>query len=213
METTFPVVECFHSLQGEGAHTGKSAFFIRLASCKVGCPWCDTKNSWRTDSHPQETVIELSESMSQAQAKGASFVVITGGEPLHHNLDPLCNEIRKVSKLKTNKAIPIHLETSGVDQLSGAPDWITLSPKRHAPPLIDLLIACHELKVVVHESDDLIFAEYIATQIRSNTSQQPLLFLQAGWNNPKGQNLAFEYVKSNPQWRLSMQTHKWLQVS
>ena len=213
METTFPVVESFHSLQGEGAHTGKSAFFIRLASCKVGCPWCDTKNSWKTDSHPQATVIELSKNMSQAQSKGASFVVITGGEPLHHNLDPLCSAIRQASTIQTKKIIPIHLETSGVNHLSGHPDWITLSPKRHSPPLIELLIACQELKVIIHDKDDLIFAEYMATKVKSNTSKQPYLFLQAGWNNQQGQKLAFEYVKNNPEWRLSMQTHKWLQVN
>ena len=207
METTFPIVESFHSLQGEGAHTGRSAFFVRLATCKVGCPWCDTKNSWSADIHPQKTVKELSNHISQAHSKGAAFVVITGGEPLHHNLDPLCAAIRK------DQSIPIHIETSGVEELSGNPDWITLSPKRHAPPLMELLIACQELKVIIHEEDDIAFAEYMATTIKSNTSKQPLLFLQAGWKSTEGAKLSFEYIKSHPEWRLSMQTHKWLKIS
>ena len=213
METTFPVMESFHSLQGEGAHTGRSAFFIRLASCKVKCPWCDTKKSWETSIHPQETIAEISKKMSAAQSQGAAFVVITGGEPLHHNLDLLCSEIRKNCLIKTKQSIPIHLETSGVDQLSGNPDWITLSPKRHYPPLIEVLIACQELKVVIHDDADLLFAEHMAAKTKPRQSQEPLLYLQAGWNHKKGQELAYEYVKSHPQWRLSMQTHKWLEVS
>ena len=213
MNSTFPVVESFHSIQGEGVHTGKSAFFIRLASCKVGCPWCDTKISWSEAGYPQKTCLEISNDMSEAQSQGASFVVITGGEPLHHNLDPLCDAMRQHSLQKRNKSIAIHLETSGVDQLSGNPDWITLSPKRHSPPNLELLVACHELKVIIHEQDDLVFAETMATQIHSNSNQLPEFFLQPGWKNTTGQQLALEYVKNNPQWRLSLQIHKWLKIS
>ena len=151
--------------------------------------------------------------MSAAQSQGAAFVVITGGEPLHHNLDLLCSKIRQTSLMKTRQSIPIHLETSGVDQLSGNPDWITLSPKRHYPPLREVLIACQELKVVIHDTDDLLFAEDMAAKTNTHPREQPLLFLQAGWNHKNGQELALEYVKSHPQWRLSMQTHKWLKVS
>tara|TARA_Y100001968_G_scaffold142203_1_gene129983 strand:+ start:2176 stop:2817 length:642 start_codon:yes stop_codon:yes gene_type:complete len=213
MDSTFPVVESFHSLQGEGAHTGRSAFFVRLASCKVGCPWCDTKISWSPDLHPKETSIEISEHMAKAQSNGAAFVVITGGEPLHHNLDHLCAAIRNTSVRKINKPIPIHIETSGVDQLSGNPDWITLSPKRHAPPLTQVLMACQELKVVISDAEDLLFAEEMATQVKLQTSQETFLFLQPVWNSHKAQILTFEYVKRNPKWRLSVQTHKWLKVS
>ena len=159
MEPSLPVVECFHSLQGEGEHAGRSAYFIRLASCKVGCPWCDTKNSWNSDLHPQQSLIDLSISTAKAQKEGAAFVVITGGEPLHHNLDRLCKEIRKYTLNQNRKSIPIHLETSGVDMLSGDPDWITLSPKRHSPPRLDTLLACQELKIVIQNSDDLDFAK------------------------------------------------------
>ena len=212
MISSLPVVECFHSLQGEGAHTGRSAYFIRLAMCNVGCTWCDTKISWSADLHPKENVRKLSENTARARLKGASFVVITGGEPLHHNLNYLCKSIRNVTKSKSKNSIPIHIETSGVDKLSGNPDWITLSPKKHAPPKKEILEVCQELKVVIHEKDDLIFAETMAQEIQLNTSNKTLLFLQASWNNKEAENLTFEYVKKNPQWRLSMQTHKWLKV-
>ena len=212
MEPSLPVVECFHSLQGEGKHAGRSAYFIRLASCKVGCPWCDTKKSWNSELHPQQTLIDLSISTAKAQKEGAAFVVITGGEPLHHDLDQLCKAIRKSTLNLENRSIPIHLETSGVDKLSGNPDWITLSPKRHYPPRLDTLLLCQELKIVIQNEEDIDFARKIADLIKNNGEIKPQLFLQAGWDNKKGQELAIKYVKNNPDWRLSMQTHKWLGV-
>jgi len=168
MEPSLPVVECFHSLQGEGDHAGRSAYFIRLASCKVRCPWCDTKDSWNSELHPQQSLIDLSTQTAKAQEEVAAFVVITGGEPLHHNLDNLCREIRKSTLNLEKKSIPIHLETSGVDMLSGKPDWITLSPKRHAPPRLDNLLSCQELKVVIHNAEDLLFAKTMADLIKNN---------------------------------------------
>ena len=212
MEPSLPVVECFHSLQGEGEHAGRSAYFIRLASCKVGCPWCDTKDSWNSELHPQQSLIDLSTQTAKAQEEGAAFVVITGGEPLHHNLDDLCKEIRKSTLNVENKSIPIHLETSGVDILSGNPDWITLSPKRHSPPRLETLLSCQELKIVIQHEEDLDFAEKMVDLIKKNGTIKPQLFLQAGWENEKGKELAITYVKNNPEWRLSMQTHKWLGV-
>ena len=212
MGSSLPVVECFHSLQGEGKHAGRSAYFIRLASCKVGCPWCDTKDSWNSELHPQQSLIDLSTQTAKAQEEGAAFVVITGGEPLHHNLDDLCKEIRKSTLNLEKKSIPIHLETSGVDMLSGKPDWITLSPKRHSPPRLDNLLSCQELKVVIQNAEDLVFAKTMADSIKNNGKIKPQLFLQAGWENEEGQTLAIKFVKNNPDWRLSMQTHKWLGV-
>ena len=212
MGSSLPVVECFHSLQGEGEHAGRSAYFIRLASCKVGCPWCDTKDSWNSELHPQQSLIDLSTQTAKAQEEGAAFVVITGGEPLHHNLDALCKEIRKSTLNLDKKSIPIHLETSGVDMLSGKPDWITLSPKRHSPPRLDNLLSCQELKVVIQNAEDLVFAKTMADSIKNNGKIKPQLFLQAGWENEEGQTLAIKFVKNNPDWRLSMQTHKWLGV-
>ena len=212
MNLSLPVVECFHSLQGEGKHAGRSAYFIRLASCKVGCPWCDTKISWNSKLHPKKSLKDLSTNTAKAQKEGAAFVVITGGEPLHHNLDNLCKEIRKSTRNQQEKSMPIHLETSGVDILSGNPDWITLSPKRHSPPLLDNLLACQELKIVIQNAEDLDFAKKMANLIKNNGKTNPELFLQAGWDNEEGKALAIKFVKNHPSWRLSMQTHKWLNV-
>ncbi|MFY7696370.1 MAG: 7-carboxy-7-deazaguanine synthase QueE, partial [Cyanobium sp.] len=134
---TLPVVETFHSLQGEGLHSGRSAFFLRLAGCDVGCPWCDTKHSWPEATHPQLSVEDLAVEARRAADQGAAFVVITGGEPLQHDLGPLCGALGEVA--------PLHLETSGVHPLSGRFDWITLSPKPHRPPRPELLARCDEL--------------------------------------------------------------------
>tara|TARA_Y100001968_G_scaffold315217_1_gene341564 strand:- start:505 stop:1146 length:642 start_codon:yes stop_codon:yes gene_type:complete len=212
MRELLPVVESFHSLQGEGAHAGRSAFFIRLALCNVGCPWCDTKKSWKVGNHPQEHLTTLATNTAKAKHNGAAFVVITGGEPLHHNLTGLCKCIRETTKNKSNKSIPIHIETSGVDVMTGNPDWVTLSPKSHAPPKEDILKCCDELKVIIHEPKDLTFAENMAQEIKINSKKNVLLFMQPGWGNKKGEALAYEYVRNNPQWKLSMQTHKWLGI-
>ena len=213
MEESLPIVECFHSLQGEGKHVGRSAYFIRLAMCKVGCPWCDTKESWIKDNHPKIKLKQLSINAAKAQSKGAAFVVITGGEPLHHNLNALCSSIREMTINNDNQqSIPIHLETSGVEPLSGNPDWITLSPKPHAPPQSTFLEICHEIKVIIHSKEDLLFAEEMAQKVLEISSKKVLLYLQPGWGNDEGNFLASEYVKSHPQWRLSIQTHKLLGI-
>ena len=205
---SLPVVETFHSLQGEGVHSGRSAFFIRLAGCKVGCTWCDTKHSWPEASHPRQHLQDLAEQSQAAAAAGAAFVVISGGEPLHHNLDALCQAL-------SPSQLPLHLETSGVDPLSGRFDWITLSPKPHAPPCQELLAACHELKVVVHDATDLHFAEAMARSAisgRPGGSPAPVLLLQPGWQSEQGQALALRHVQADPRWRLSLQSHKLLGV-
>ena len=200
-----PVVETFHSLQGEGLHAGRSAFFIRLGGCSVGCSWCDTKHSWPAGAHPQQSLAALAAETAAAAEAGAAFVVITGGEPLHHDLGPLCQTLAA-------SGLPLHLETSGVDPLSGSFSWITLSPKRHRPPTAALLAACQELKVVVHEASDLAFAEAMAAEARSarRPSPGPELLLQPGWDSPGGLALAIDYVRRQPQWRLSLQSHKLL---
>ncbi|MFM7635907.1 MAG: 7-carboxy-7-deazaguanine synthase QueE [Cyanobacteriota bacterium] len=217
---SLPVMETFHSLQGEGLHSGRSAFFIRLAGCAVGCRWCDTKSSWPEAAHPRVAVRELAAQVSQAAAEGAAFVVITGGEPLHHDLSQLTGALRAVTEtasaasLPLHLPLPLHLETSGVDRLSGTFDWITLSPKRHRPPTPALLAACHELKVVVHEPDDLVFAQAMAAASgahRSASGQRDVaLLLQPGHACQQGQRLAIEFVQTHPAWRLSLQTHKLL---
>jgi len=213
MPSVIPVVETFHSLQGEGVHAGRSAFFLRLAGCTVGCPWCDTRHSWPQAAHPQRPLAELAAEARAAATAGAAFVVVTGGEPLHHDLGHLCNALAAAG-------LPLHLETSGVDPLSGRFDWITLSPKRHRPPRPELLAACHELKVVVHEPADLAFAETMAAACNdpaaspgtAGTVPRPALLMQPGWDSEIGRQLAVAHVRSHPRWRLSLQSHKWLGV-
>ncbi len=202
LAAALPVVETFHSLQGEGLHAGRSAFFIRLGGCSVACPWCDTKHSWPAEAHPQQALAALAAATEAAAEAGTAFVVITGGEPLHHNLGPLCQALQP-------SGLPLHLETSGVDPLSGRFAWITLSPKRHRPPTTELLAACQELKVVVHEAADLTFAQAMAAAAAA-AGNQPALLLQPGWDSPAGQALAIDYVRSHRRWRLSLQSHKLL---
>lgn len=214
-----PVVETFHSLQGEGMHMGRSAFFIRLGGCSVGCHWCDTKHSWPQAVHPQRSLNEIALRAAEAATQGAAFVVITGGEPLHHPLDGLCEALNAEISRRIEAPLPLHLETSGVDPLSGNFAWITLSPKRHKPPTTELLAQCDELKVVVHQAEDIGFAQAMATQAaqarsdrKPSTPSHLALLLQPGHDCPEGQQLAIDFVKANPQWRLSLQTHKLLGV-
>ncbi len=210
-----PVVETFHSLQGEGVHAGRSAFFIRLGGCRVGCLWCDTKQSWPESAHPRRALAELAAEARAAAAAGAAFAVITGGEPLHHNLDALCAALLPPTGPSGAPPLPLHLETSGVDPLSGRFAWITLSPKRHRPPTTELLASCDELKVVVHEPADLAFAETMAAAARAARppgGAPPHLLLQPGWDSPLARELAVDFVRAHPEWRLSLQSHKWLGV-
>ncbi len=225
MSSVLPIVERFHSLQGEGIHFGRSAFFIRLGGCTVGCPWCDTKESWQTNSHRKESISHLSEDAATAYEQGAAMLILTGGEPLHHNLNNLCEKIRDRTATKNRHSMPIHLETSGVDEVSGLINWITLSPKRHCHPKKSLLQACDELKVIIHTKEDIAFAEEMAYQsikekkkkFKTNqklkkTDLKPHLFLQPGWESEEGKQLAIQYIKTHPEWRLSLQAHKWLGV-
>lgn len=211
---SLPLVEFFHSIQGEGAHGGRSAVFLRLAGCRVGCSWCDTRHSWPMHAHPQHTLADLTSRVAEAVADGAAFAVITGGEPLHHDLGPLCSALGSV-RLPARAGggpVPLHLETSGVDALSGRFDWITLSPKRHRPPTAELLAACQELKVVVDDPDDLVFAEAMAEAAGERSGPSPLLLLQPCWESDRGRDLALAHVLTHSRWRLSLQTHKWLGV-
>lgn len=195
---TYPIVETFHSIQGEGAHTGVSAFFIRLGGCDVACPWCDTKESWNAKRHPQRSIIELVEEVKQAQP---AIAVITGGEPLLHDLTPLTEEIKQQN-------IPVHLETSGSHPFSGQFDWITFSPKQFLAPHPTIYPQVNELKVVITNEYDLKWAE----QQSALVPPQTLKYLQPEWSTSKSRDLIFQYVLQNPQWRISLQTHKLLQV-
>ncbi len=200
--TEYPVVETFHSLQGEGAWMGVSAFFIRLGGCDVHCPFCDTKESWQAGLHQRQNVDDLGKLVSNAHP---SIVVVTGGEPLMHNLFSLTEALHKVNH---GGRMPVHLETSGAHAKTGDFDWITLSPKKFKPPHPSVYAQVEELKIVVSDDSDLKWAEQQASLVSRNT----LKYLQPEWNQPESQKLIFDYILSNPEWRMSLQTHKFLGV-
>lgn len=199
---TLPVVETFHSIQGEGAWTGANAFFIRLAGCDVGCPWCDTKHSWPMDRHPVRPVRELVEA---AIAARPFMVVITGGEPLTHDLGNLTTALKAAG-------LRVHLETSGAYPLTGVFDWIALSPKRFKAPLEEIYEFVDELKVVVGDPEDLDWAERSARKV----SDKAIKLLQPRWTAGEDtharQSRVVDYVMSHPDWRVGLQTHKFLEV-
>lgn len=198
LAVTYPVVETFHSLQGEGQWCGVSAFFIRLAGCDVGCPWCDTKISWSPKRHPHLTVAALKTQVAQAQPR---IVVITGGEPLMHDLTPLTIALKSLG-------IPLHLETSGSHPLSGVFDWITLSPKPFKEPLPEIYAHVDELKVVIDREADFDWAEAQAQRVAPTLPK----YLQPQWDNPQSPQWIVAYILSHPAWRLGLQTHKFLGV-
>ena len=194
----YPLMEDFYTIQGEGVHTGKAAYFIRLAGCDVGCWWCDVKDSWDESAHPK---VKTGDIVERAKKSGAKLAVITGGEPLLHNLEALTIELKKAG-------MEIHIETSGSSPLSGSLDWITLSPKRFKKPLEEVFPYVDELKVVVLTNKDLEWAELNAAKCPENT----VLLLQPEWDTPKSVGLIIDYVKKNPEWGISLQTHKFLNV-
>ncbi len=198
LDTEYAVMEHFYTIQGEGAHTGSAAYFIRLAGCDVGCSWCDVKESWDADIHPRITVQSMLESLLETPA---SIVVITGGEPLLQDLGPLTKALHALGK-------QIHIETSGSSPLSGSLDWITLSPKRFKPPLPEIYPYVDELKVIVLRKKDLQWAQEHAARCPSRTK----LLLQPEWDTPQAMPLMVDFVKENPQWKISLQTHKFLGV-
>ena len=194
----YPLVEDFYTIQGEGAHSGRPAYFIRTAGCDVNCWGCDVKESWDEDEHPPKTVEEI---VQGAKDSGAEFAVITGGEPLLHDLDPLTFQLKQAG-------IQVHIETSGSSPISGYLDWITLSPKRFKEPLDDIFPYVDELKVVVLTHKDLEWAEKNAAKCPDNTQ----LLLQPEWEKEGAVDLIIDYVKKNPQWGISLQTHKFMGV-
>ena len=194
-----PVVEEFFSLQGEGFHTGKAAYFIRLGGGDIGCNWCDSRFSWNPDVHP---VIETKTIIDRVIDSGADSVVITGGEPLMWNLDFLCNGLKKNN-------ISIFLETSGAYSLSGHWDWICVSPKKNMPPVAEMCKVADELKVIIQDKYDFEWAEKYSCMV-SDTCK---LFLQPEWSRfdtvvPE----IVEYIKKNPKWRISLQVHKYMHI-
>jgi organic radical activating enzyme len=194
----YPLVEDFYTIQGEGAHTGRPAYFIRTAGCDVNCWWCDVKESWDEEKHPSTRTGDI---VQRAADSGAKFAVITGGEPLLHNLEALSVRLKQ-------EGLEVHIETSGSSPLSGQLDWVTLSPKRFKKPLDENFPYVDELKVVVLKNKDIEWAEENAKKCPSNTR----LLLQPEWETPSSIKLIVDYVKQNPDWGISLQTHKFIDV-
>jgi len=193
-----PLMEEFYTLQGEGFYTGKAAYFIRIGGCDVGCHWCDVKESWNAKLHP----LTLTDSIVTNAKTFSDTVVITGGEPLMWNMDYLTSELNKL-KIKT------HLETSGAYPLSGKWNWICLSPKKTKLPLLDIYKKANELKVIIFNKHDFKFAEAQAAKVNADCE----LFLQPEWSKRKVlNNFIINYVKENPKWKISLQTHKFLNI-
>lgn len=193
-----PLMEEFYSIQGEGFHTGKAAYFIRVGGCDVGCHWCDVKESWNANLHPPT----LSTSIVENVKKYAKTVVVTGGEPLMWNMDFLTSELK-------NANIKTHIETSGAYSLSGSWDWICLSPKKTKLPLENIYLKANELKIIINNKHDFKFAEEQALKVSKNCE----LFLQPEWSKrAEITPLIVDYVMTNPQWKISLQTHKYLNI-
>ncbi len=201
-----PVMESFYTLQGEGFHQGKAAFFIRLGGCNVECFWCDVKESWDASVHPQKTVEEIVEEVKTAisyQLLAISpIIVITGGEPLLHDLNALTACFQQ-NGFKT------HIETSGSSPLSGSWNWICLSPKKFKAPLPEIFPVAHELKMVIYNKSDFRWAEENAAQVSPDCK----LYLQPEWSRASQVTpFIINYIKANPKWQLSVQVHKYINV-
>ena len=194
-----PLMEAFYTIQGEGFHCGKSAFFLRIGGCDVGCHWCDVKESWNAEIHPPTS---LSNMVDQVMNYPCNTVVVTGGEPLMWNMKPLTDALHK-------KNLVVHIETSGAYPLSGQFDWICLSPKKNSPPLDAIIPLADELKVIIHNMDDFKWAESFVKK----TQKTCQLYLQPEWSKsadmmPK----IVDYVMQNPKWKISLQTHKFMNI-
>ena len=193
-----PLMEEFYTIQGEGFHTGTAAYFIRIGGCDVGCHWCDVKESWNAELHPPTSI----EVIVANAKKFADTVVVTGGEPLTWDMTLLTD------KLKNNN-LKVHIETSGAYPVSGSWNWFCLSPKKNKLPVADAYAIANELKVIVYNKHDFIFAEEQAARVNSTA----ILFLQPEWSKKEEMTpLIVDYVMQNPKWRVSLQTHKYLNI-
>jgi organic radical activating enzyme len=200
---TLPVMEHFYTIQGEGFHQGRAAYFVRLGGCDVGCVWCDVKESWDASVHPQKSVESIVDDIiSNIPNKNSGLVVITGGEPLMHDLTKLTAAL-KAKRLETN------IETSGSHPLTGTWDWICLSPKKFKAPLPEVIPFANELKVVIFNKHDFEWAR----QYEALVSPGCKLYLQPEWDKAAIVTpLIIDYIKQNPQWQLSLQVHKYINV-
>ena len=193
-----PLMESFYTTQGEGYHKGSAAFFIRLGGCDVGCHWCDVKDSWDSKIHPPTNINEIVSNVK----KNSDTVVVTGGEPLMWDMSP-------IKKLLKDNNIRTHIETSGAYKFSGIWDWICLSPKKNKNPLNKIYSKADELKMIIYNLDDLKFAENESKKVSSSC----LLYLQPEWSKrEKVMPIIVDYVMKNPKWKVSLQTHKYLNI-
>ncbi len=193
-----PLMEEFYTIQGEGHHTGKAAYFIRIGGCDVGCHWCDVKESWNADLHPPTHASQIVENAK----KYSDTVVITGGEPLMWSMDFITETLQK-------NGIKTHIETSGAYPYSGTWDWFCLSPKKTKLPLDEVYDKADELKMIIHNKSDFQFAEDHAAKVGNSCK----LFLQPEWSKrDKMTPMIVDYVMKNPKWKISLQTHKYLEI-
>lgn len=193
-----PLMEEFYTIQGEGFHKGTAAYFIRVGGCDVGCHWCDVKESWNADLHPPTAIEQIVENAS----KYSKTIVVTGGEPLTWDMGPLTKALK-------DKNLQTHIETSGAYKLTGEWDWICLSPKKIKIPVNEIYPLANELKVIIYNKDDFRFAEEQASKV----SKDCILYLQPEWSNrEKMIPLIVDYVMQNPRWKVSLQTHKYLNI-
>ncbi len=196
---SLPVMEAFYTIQGEGHYQGRAAYFIRLAGCDVGCHWCDVKESWDASQHPMQTVEHM---VAEAAAFTGRIAVITGGEPLMHDLTNLTAELKK-------EGFRNHIETSGAHPLSGEWDWICLSPKKFKAPLQSVIDVCDELKIIVFHPSDIEWAKTFLPKVKKECK----LFLQPEWSRQEEMlPQIISFVKENPQWEISLQIHKFMNI-
>lgn len=199
LAVSYPIMEHFYTLQGEGAYAGYAAYFIRLGGCDVGCVWCDVKESWDAAAHPQVTVATL---LSYVLESKTNRVVITGGEPCMYDLHALCNALHA-------HGLKVHLETSGAHEIRGNFDWVTLSPKKFKAPLASAYAKADELKIIVFNKHDFDWAREHQALVPAKSA----LYLQTEWEKrDSNYNLIIDFIKANPAWHLSIQTHKYLQI-
>ncbi len=196
---SLPIMEHFYTLQGEGFHTGKAAYFIRIGGCDVGCHWCDVKESWDARIHP---LVDIESAVLEASQHPAKTVVITGGEPLLYNLSTLTKNLH-------DSGCKVHLETCGSHALTGVYDWVCLSPKKKAPPKKEYYNMADELKIVIHNRHDFEWARKHVSLVRESCK----LFLQPEWSKiNEVMPLMIEYIMENPMWSISLQSHKYMNI-
>lgn len=199
IRTSWPIMESFYTIQGEGHYSGRAAYFIRVAGCDVGCVWCDVKESWEAGAHP---IVSLEQLLKEVAETPTDFVVLTGGEPTMYSLISLVQALQEIGK-------EVAIETSGTNDLDVELDWYCFSPKKFKKPVAEAYAKANELKIVIFNQSDFEWAEGHAKMVNEDC----LLYLQPEWSKEAQMlPLIIEYVKNNPKWRVSLQTHKYMNI-